>query len=139
MNYDIRTPYAYSSCRTEITRCDAAPETHCVIHLWSEVRLYSSLRKANDCRVLIHYQQAPAPYVVDAFVSAMDDLCSRNDGSSVTRTICHPESTTRALVIRLPCPPGEEAGAMQRVVEMKNAAVRNMLGVTAVVRKTVYT
>ena len=75
MNCDTRTPYAYSSCRTEITRCDAAPETHCVIQLWSEVRLFFLKKKAHDRRVLIRRQQAPAPYVVDAFVSAMDDLC----------------------------------------------------------------
>lgn len=73
--------------------------------------------------------QAPAPHIVDVFVSAMDDLCSRTDGSSVTRVMCHPESTTRAIAIRLPCQPGLESNAMQRVIDMKNASVRHMLEV----------
>lgn len=37
----MRSPYAYHDCRAEIQRCEASPETHCVIHIWSEVRASS--------------------------------------------------------------------------------------------------
>ena len=52
---------------------------------------------------------------MDAFAAVMDDACAfSGDGSGVVRERLHPDSTTRALAVRLPCTPGEEAKALER-------------------------
>ena len=88
----MRTPYRYDACIRKTQRCPEAPATHAVVRFWSV---------------------SPAPHVVAAFASVVDGMCSSRLGRGACATVetLHAESTTCALVVRLPCSPDEEPDA----------------------------
>ena len=100
----MRTPYFYDACSRTTQRCVESPNTHAVVRFWSV---------------------SPAPHIVSAFAAAVDALCERmGDGASATTEVVHPESTTRALVVRLPCGiDGERAAELTAMSLVAQSAV----------------
>ena len=98
----VKTPYFYADQVHTTERCPLQPETHAVVRFWAA---------------------APAPHVVDAFSAEADAMCqAAEEGACASREQFHPDSPSRALVVRVACARGEEEQAVDRARSMVDAA-----------------